>query len=242
MGTRAFRSFVWMITRLLAGVAALAAISYATLGAFTWLRYGRHSRPSDEERDAALDEFIPRYDVVERHHIDVAASPAVVMAEAREMDLAKSPVVRAIFRARELVMGAGAQPRKARGLVDETVALGWGILRDDPGREIVVGAVTRPWEADVKFVALPPDRFAAFDEPGFVKIVWTLRADPVGPSSAIFRTETRAVATDATARARFRRYWALASPGIWLIPRLTLEPLRAAAEDRARRFAVASGS
>jgi hypothetical protein len=103
-----------------------------------------------------------------------------------------------------------------------------------PDREIVVGAVTKPWEPNVTFRALPPDDFAAFSEPGFVKIAWTLRADPVDGGASIFRTETRAVATDAGARARFRRYWALASPGIALIRQLSLRPLKREAEQRAQ--------
>jgi hypothetical protein len=111
-----------------------------------------------------------------------------------------------------------------------TEALGWGVLAQVPGREIVMGAVTRPWEADVTFRALPPAEFAAFAEPGFVKIAWTLRADPVGAETSVFRTETRALATDAVARARFRAYWSWASPGIALIRRLSLRPLKRAAE------------
>jgi hypothetical protein len=101
-----------------------------------------------------------------------------------------------------------------------------------------MGAVTRPWEADVTFQALPPGDFAAFAQPGFVKIVWTLRADPVDAGTSVFRTETRAVATDAGARARFRRYWAWASPGIRLIRRLSLRPLRLEAERRAQAMAL----
>ena len=89
-------------------------------------------------------------------------------------------------------------------------SIGWGVLADVPGREIVMGAITQPWLADVVFRALPPEEFAAFDEPGFVKIAWTLRADPVTATTSIFRTETRVTTTDPTARARFRRYWSLA--------------------------------
>jgi hypothetical protein len=57
-----------------------------------------------------------------------------------------------------------------------------------------------------------------FDEPDDVKIAWTLRADSVSDRESIFRTETRVATTDADARAKFRRYWAFASPGITLIP------------------------
>jgi hypothetical protein len=97
-----------------------------------------------------------------------------------------------------------------------------------------MGAVTKPWEANVTFRALPPEEFAAFNEPGYVKIAWTLRADPVAPLSSVFRTETRAVATDRTARSKFRRYWALLSPGIIVIRWMMLGPVKAEAERRAR--------
>jgi hypothetical protein len=103
-----------------------------------------------------------------------------------------------------------------------------------PDREIVVGAVTQPWLGDVVFRALPPAEFAAFHQPGFVKIAWTLRADPAGERGSIFRSETRVIATDADARARFRWYWARFSPGITVIRRLMLGPVKAEAERRAR--------
>ena len=67
-----------------------------------------------------------------------------------------------------------------------------------------------------------------------MKIVWTLRADPLGPAESMFRTETRAVSTDPASRARFRRYWSFLSPGIILIRWLSLGPLKAEAERRAR--------
>ena len=74
-----------------------------------------------------------------------------------------------------------------------------------PGREIVVGGVTKPWEANPTFRALPPDEFQGFCEHDYVKIVWTLRADPVGTAESIFRTETRVITTNPAARAKFRR-------------------------------------
>jgi len=67
-----------------------------------------------------------------------------------------------------------------------------------------------------------------------VKIVWTLRADPVGESESMFHTETRVTTTDQTARTKFRRYWARFSPGIILIRRIMLGLLKTDAERRAR--------
>jgi hypothetical protein len=108
------------------------------------------------------------------------------------------------------------------------------VLAEVPGREVVVGAVTQPWKANVVFRAVAPDEFAAFDEPDYVKIVWTLRADPIGAAASVFRTETRALATDAAARRAFRRYWAVFSPGIIAIRRMMLGPVKAEAERRAQ--------
>jgi len=48
-----------------------------------------------------------------------------------------------------------------------------------------------------------------------------------GAGRSIFRTETRAVATDAAARAKFRWYWSFLSPGIALSRMLSLRRLRA---------------
>jgi hypothetical protein len=112
--------------------------------------------------------------------------------------------------------------------------MGWLVLAELPDRQVVVGAVTKPWEPNVTFRGIPPETFAAFDEPGYVKIVWTIRAHPDGPHASIFRTETRAVATDSAARAQFRRYWSYVSPGIILIRWLALRPVKMEAERRAR--------
>jgi hypothetical protein len=219
----------------LAAGAGVALCAYAAYVVATWYRYGRVPEADPSERDETLDRFMPAYDVVERHRVRIGAPAAVTLAAAREQDLLQLPLVRAIFRARAIVLRARPDDRpQPRGLVAATLALGWGILADLTDRELVVGAVTRPWEPNVTFRALPPDEFAAFREPGFVKIAWTLCADPVDDETSIFRTETRAVATDAAARARFRRYWAFASPGIVLIRWLSLGPLRRAAERRAR--------
>jgi len=223
--------------RWLAAAVGLAAASYAVYVATAWFRYGKVTRPSDDDQDALLDQFMPAYDVAERHHVRIGASAAITFQAASEMYLERSPIVRAIFKAREWVMGShAAREPEVRAFLDQMRAIGWGVLAEIPGREIVMGAVTQPWMADVVFRPLPPAEFAAFHEPDFVKIVWTLRADPMGPAQSIFRTETRVVTTDSAARAKFRRYWAFASPGIILIRWASLGPLKAEAERRSREL------
>jgi hypothetical protein len=191
-------------------------------------------RPVGAEDDELLDRFIPTYDVVERHHIEVDAPAARTLEAARRLDLSGSPIVRAIFKGRELLMGADAGPRREpRGLLEDLLSFGWVVLAEVPDRAIVLGAVTKPWEANPVFRSVPPDEFAGFADPAYVKIALTLRADPTGPSTSVFRTETRALATDTFARERFRLYWSFLSPGIWLIRQMMLRPVRREASRRA---------
>ena len=222
----------------LGGAAALlgvAAASYTGFAATTWMRYGRTASPAADEADPLLDIFMPIYDIAERHHVKVAAPANVTFGALMYMDLEDSTLIRAIFKGRELLMGAEPDAKAtASSLVETTKKLGWVVLAEVPGHEIVMGAVTRPWEADVTFRGIPAEHFAAFDEPDYVKIVWTLRADGVSPMRSIARTETRAVATDAPARRKFRWYWARFSPGIILIREMSLCLVRKEAERRVR--------
>jgi hypothetical protein len=230
------RHQIAMAVRWLAAGAGLAAASYAGYVATAWYRYGRVPRPvGAEDRDALLDQFMPTYEVAERHHIRIAAPAEITFAAASEMYLEQSPIVRGIFKAREWIMRSHpATEPGPRAFLARMRAIGWGVLAENPGCEIVMGAVTQPWLVDVVFRPLPPDQFAAFHEPEYVKIVWTLRADPLSAAESIFRTETRVVTTDSAARAKFRRYWAFASPGIILIRWASLAPLKAEAERRRR--------
>ena len=222
----------------LGGAVALlgaAAASYAGFVGSTWLRYGHPSAPAEDEADALLDVFMPKYDVAERHHVGVGAPAQVTFESLMDLDLEDSLLIRAIFKGREMLLGADAdEVSRARGLVAITKELGWVLLADMPGHEIVMGAVTRPWEPNVVFRGIAPEHFAAFNEPDYVKIVWTLRADAIGPFSSIARSETRAVATDVPARRKFRWYWARFSAGIVLIREVSMRLVKKEAERRAQ--------
>jgi len=178
---------------------------------------------------------MPTFDVREHHEATVRAPAEVTYAVARELDFGRSPLVSVIFRARQRLMGGRIEPATTGGsFLDEVQALGWRVLAEEPGRQLVMGAVTQPWVADVVFRGVPPEDFAAFDEPDYVKIAWTVAVTPRDDGRSVFRTETRAVATDPDARARFRRYWTLVSPGIVLIRWEMLRLVKREAERRTR--------
>jgi len=217
-----------------AAAAGGAVLTYGGSVALNWLRYGRPFIDGPVPNVLA-DRFLRTFEVRERHEIAVAAPSSITWDAAFHLDLQRSWLVRAIIRARELILRSSENKRSAGEFREEVLALGWGELAEVPGRELVMGAVTKPWEADVRFEAIPPDEFASFRTPGYAKIVWTLEVDPLSPSSSLFRTETRVATTDPQSRARFRRYWSLVSPGIVLIRREALRLVKTEAERRNRK-------
>ncbi len=208
-------------------MAGVGAAVYGTLVWSAWNRYGYPKPPSSKEHDPLLDEYMPDYDVVERHSVVVNAPADEAFRAACEMDLQDSTVVQLLFKSRALIFGAiPGREQAGQGIITRMIALGWGKLDELPGREIVMGSATQPWEADVVFRPIPSERFASFHNKGFVKIAWTLRVDPLTETTSTFRTETRAIACGSLARSKFRPYWAFLSPGIALIRLAMLRQLK----------------
>jgi hypothetical protein len=213
--------------------AGLAAVGYGALVVLNYVRYGKSKAPRVAS-NWLLDRFIPQPEAVEHHSIAINAPPDVVLATAKEMELLSSPIVRAIIKTREVMMGGAPDPRHhPTQLMAQMQSIGWVVLAECPDREIAFGAVTQPWETAPVFRSIPAGQFAAFDEPGYVKIAWTLRADPLtGNDCSLFQTETRASATDPESRKRFRTYWSFVAPGVELIRIAMLRPLKRQAEQK----------
>ena len=211
-----------------AGLAAVAGYS-----GLKWVRYG-DVHPERHPSDGLLDRFVPRPEVDEYHSVVVAAPAGVTFDVAKGMDLQSTLPIKAIFFVRaipSLLTGEPLRPAGPRGILDETLAQGFGVLAEDE-TEVVIGAYCRPWRQDVEFRPLPPEKFAAFDEPAFVKIAVAIAAEPLGPDRSRFVTRTRAVTTDAEARWKFRLYWSPMSAGIILIRWLFLPLVKRQAERR----------
>ena len=79
------------------------------------------------------------------------------MRAAAALNLRDSTIVSAIFKAREVVWAPSRAAAQTAGPLDEVRALGWRVLHEEPGREIVMGAVTQPWQANVVFRGLSPE-------------------------------------------------------------------------------------
>ena len=175
-----------------------------------------------------MDKYLPDFDVREYHEARVNAPAEEAYAVLRSLDLNRSGSCGRCLRSAPCPAGCGlpvaAPPASPPSgpFFDQVLALGWAVLEEVPGRELVAGAVTQPWAPVVRFQGLPPAELAAFSAPGFTKIVWSIAAWPVEPGVTLLSTETRVLATDEASKRKFRRYWLVFGLGIRLIRRISL--------------------
>jgi hypothetical protein len=185
-----------------------------------------------------VDQFLPTYDVAVVHADVFRAPPAQCYLVASELDLFQTPLIRTLIGIRGLPQRV-ASTLRGRGTTTtfeasrrtfrfrDMVDLGWILLGESPGVEMVLGQVSRPWKGVAAATDAPttPEQFTSFDEPGFAKVATSLRIDPYGNDSSILTMETRVAITDDTSRRRFRRYWLVIGPFSSLIRQMALRLL-----------------
>jgi hypothetical protein len=212
----------------LAGI--IAAGAYVASVVTSWSRYGVAKPPT--EPDTLLDEFMRDYEVTLRHASVVNAPASITFSVVRASDLERSPMIRFLFGMREALLRVKHDDSAPATLPFERLtAIGWSVLNVDPGKEIVLGTVTQPWDRNSKFTPVLADEFASFNRPGYAKIAMSIRIDEVSSEHSEIRSETRVQTTDPISRARFRRYWAFLSPGMEIIRRVLLQQVKADAES-----------
>jgi hypothetical protein len=112
------------------------------------------------------------------------------------------------------------------------IKVGFTLLRERPGKEVVVGAIGRFWSPFGNKPVVGED-FSAFTEPGYAKAALNFTVAADGEGSRI-TTETRIAGTDAAAARKFRRYWLLIRLGSGAIRRSWLKAIRRRLLDTGR--------
>jgi hypothetical protein len=108
----------------------------------------------------------------------------------------------------ERLTGKGETPAITATLEDITrEGTGFVLLNEIPGREFTVGSIGKFRQPHIEFLRLGPEEIAAFGEPGYGKLLWSIAVQPEGPARSTVSAELRVTATDAAAWKRFRRYW-----------------------------------
>jgi len=173
---------------------------------------------------SALDQLIPAPRLLEIDHVDVAADPQRAWERVRHGDLANSPVARALFALREIPERLAGRRPDTRLRLDDLVSTperpGFGVLVDDPPEEVAVGAIGQVWKPEIPFVHVADAaQFAAFSQPGYIRVAWALRVLRPGHDVTRIELELRVDATDEAAWRRFRAYFRLIGPASRFIRR-----------------------
>ena len=177
-----------------------------------------------------VDRFLPRYDEVERHAIEIAAPADRVYRMLRELDFASSPAVRILFFVRGLPGLFSGRPRRDSLTLDDIVRGGFVVLADEPGRELVLGVAGRFWRLRQRPIRVTADAFTAFAAPGTAKAAMNFHITALSERCSRLVTETRILCADGDARRSFRRYWIAVCPFSGAIRRIWLRDVKRAAE------------
>jgi hypothetical protein len=190
---------------------------------------GRRPLPAEP---LLIDQFLPTCDLAVVHSRVFRAPPEQCFETVVDFDLFQ-------LRAFRVLIGARGLPQRLADLVGhrgnhaeasprfrlrDLPAMGWMLLGERPGAELVFGQVGKPWKPRGGAPAEPVTRteFAAFDQPGFAKLVESTRVDPYGERASIVTTETRVSCTDLDSLRRFRRYWLIVGPCSYLLRKMSL--------------------
>jgi hypothetical protein len=195
-----------------------------------------------EAEEMLLDRYLPQYDVTETHAVVIDADTDLAWQAVRRSDLSRSAVTRVLLELRSLpnrlqgvLTGRPSGTSRPPWTLEDMERVGFLLLGELPGHEIVFGTVVQPWKAvtgDEPPPQVEPGRFAAFDIPGYVKVAFNIRVEPYGSGRALITTETRTAATDPASLRRFARCWMLIGPFSALIRRLLLRIVKSDAERR----------
>jgi hypothetical protein len=200
-----------------------------------------------------LDGALPKFGFSRLECVALAAAPPVAYEAARGLDLLtiRSPLVNAAMSARglpERLRGRSMPTPPSLRVADLFDTAGeawegqpWVALGENPGRELVFGAVGKPWRASIEWRRVEPEHFTSFDEAGWAKMAAAFVVHPYGTQRSLLTYEARTACTDPASTARFGRYWTLVSPGVGVVLRGTLRAVKAAAEEGSRPAGARNG-
>lgn len=189
-----------------------------------------------------IDEYLPDFDETRIEHLVIDAPTDRVFETMRNVDflMVHSPITDLAMFVRSVPEKVGRLTRRGeppapplpalrlaamfdrQGFDREDVLEGWVGLAEERGREIVFGAIGKPWLADIEWRTVPSEEFAGFDEKGWAKIAASLSVREYGARRSILTYEARTTMTDDESRDRFHRYWTVVSPFVGTIMRALL--------------------
>jgi hypothetical protein len=178
-----------------------------------------------------IDSLVPKFVVRMQRGIAVGRPRPASYAALHATTLAETRLARIAISIFERRRGRSKQAAVDRRLPLQQVLQqqGWIVLSDQSDRELILGLVAKVRRRfDVQH-ARDAAEFAAFAQPGHVKIALAFRVEDAGTDSRIL-VDLRVEATDGRAARKVRSYWRFLGVGSHLTIRNTLRAIRHRAE------------
>lgn len=148
-----------------------------------------------------LDEVFPKFDFSEKHSRLLHCTPLEAYNALRTVNFSDSIWIRFLFWLRGLKSG-DFQHLQER----------FSVLSDEPGQEIVLGIIARPWKRDGDIFYPSSADFESFNQPDYIKAAWNFTFEQLNENETLVSTETRILCTDAKSKQKFRLYWFFIHP------------------------------
>jgi hypothetical protein len=182
---------------------------------------------------AKLDDWMPRWQIRERHLIPIAAPPEKVFAAIHAVRADEIFLFRTLIAIRqcgqtgpESIMNAPEQ----KPILDVATQTTFVLLVEEPPRELVIGTVVAAPPKARASGRLTPELFQKKLQPGIALAAMNFLVTPDGHGGSTISTETRIYANNRSALRRFAIYWRVIHPGSDIIRRMWLRAIKQRAE------------
>lgn len=169
------------------------------------------------------EKYLPQFHFSEKHSILIHASPEKVSSVTENLDASSSWIIRLLLTLRGI-------PHSTSKGIDGWKKMGFVVLEQHPGKEIILGLIGQFWKATGKIQRCTKEQFISFDDPGFAKTIWNFELSTQADNQVLLETETRIFSLGETVRKKFARYWFFIRPFSGLIRAEMLRIIKKKAE------------
>src|SRR3712207_1043118 len=133
-----------------------------------------------------IDEFLPDYDVRERHHVEVRAPAERVYTAVRRPAMSLARMSMLFVRVCGIPPGLSAPSCFS---LDDFLKMRFILLGERRDEELLLGVVGRFWTPSGGLRRLDAEGFRRFNERGYAKAAWNFSLSELSDTSVSLRTE-----------------------------------------------------
>lgn len=160
--------------------------------------------------------YMPEFHFVEKHAVNIGATPEKTYACLQNFDFGNSVISRILMRLRGM-------PASANRLEDLR-KMGFILLEMKQNEEVILGLVGQFWRPSGNIQHLSKEAFVTFNDPHFVRATWNFLVRP-HHQHVTLETETR-ILCGSLVMNKFKWYWSIVRPFSGIIRKEMLKGIK----------------